>query len=171
MPKAVKRRVYMGIDPGTNGGIAVLSSDGSVIQCHKLPDTDSGVFDLIIKISLDTIEIGTRYCYLERVGGFMGDGRQNVASAHTMFNFGRGVGVIIGSLWASNTPYEEVMPKAWQKGIGMSPRTKVESSTQWKNRLKDEAQRLFPSENVTLAKADCLLIAEHLRRTREGIVS
>lgn len=43
-----------------------------------------------------------------------------------------------------------------------------ESETQWKNRLKAKAQQLFPQQEVTLATADALLIAEFGRRKRSG---
>ena len=35
-----------------------------------------------------------------------------------------------------------------------------ETPTQWKNKLKAEAQRLFPDIRVTLKTADALLILE-----------
>jgi len=58
----------------------------------------------------------------------------------------------------------EVKPKAWQHAMGISPRAKSDTPTQWKNKLKGAAQELFPNVKVTLATADALLIAEHCRR-------
>ncbi len=36
--------------------------------------------------------------------------------------------------------------------------------TAWKNRLKERAQRFFPTLKVTLATSDCLLILEYARK-------
>jgi hypothetical protein len=50
-----------------------------------------------------------------------------------------------------------VPPKKWQKVIGFQKRPGEEQRV-WKNRLKEEAQRRFPSVKVTLNNADALLI-------------
>jgi hypothetical protein len=51
------------------------------------------------------------------------------------------------------------------KGMGLGTKGKS-SKTEWKNKLKGEAQRLFPSEDVTLDTADALLILEYSKGVR-----
>ena len=72
------------------------------------------------------------------------------------------------ALIAAGIPFEEVIPRTWQKGVGITPRGKGETKTRFKNRLKAKASQLFPKVNVTLATADALLIAEFCRRKRTG---
>jgi hypothetical protein len=69
-----------------------------------------------------------------------------------------------------DVPCEEVLPSRWQQGLHISPRKKSEGRVLWKNRLKANAQRLFPeiADKITLATADALLLAEYCRRLRQG---
>ena len=46
-----------------------------------------------------------------------------------------------------------------QKHIGVGTRGGM-SKTEWKNKLKSEAQRRYPDQTVTLATADGLLIMD-----------
>ena len=77
-----------------------------------------------------------------------------------MFKFGRGVGVLIGALMAFGWRVIEVTPQKWQKHIGLGTRGSM-SKTEWKNKLKSEAQRRYPDLTVTLSTADALLIMEY----------
>jgi hypothetical protein len=93
-----------------------------------------------------------------------------------MFSFGDSVGFIRGILTASGVPFEQKVPRVWQKALGIAPRLierdatkkiiKEESKTDFKRRLKEKAEQLFPTVKVTLDVADSLLIAEFNKRTR-----
>lgn len=118
------------------------------------------------------------FAIIEKVGGFMGgteEGggdnpgkRKNIASGHTMFTFGASFGALRMCLIAAEIPYEEVLPRVWQRGLGIPARTKSEDRVQYKRRLKEVAQGLFPRQVITLATSDAILIAEFNRRKREG---
>jgi hypothetical protein len=56
-----------------------------------------------------------------------------------------------------------VRPQKWQGylSLGKSEGDK----TKWKNKLKQRAQSLFPSLDVTLATADALLLLEYGNKT------
>ena len=157
MPKIIKdQSVYMGIDPGKSGGIALLF-DNEVIAT-KMPETPADVLDWIRESASNCVAV------IEQVGGYTGEGQPGSA----MFNFGRGVGHLEMALLTCKIPTESVPPRKWQKALGISAKKKTETKTQWKNRLKSVAQRLFPSITVTLATSDALLIAEYCKRKREG---
>lgn len=151
---------YMGIDPGNNGGMAVLDADGHLLAVTKMPDTPSDALRWIREQSNNCVAV------LEQVGGYVGKGQPGSA----MFNFGRGFGNLEMALLACEVPFDLVQPRKWQKAMGVPVRKKNESKVHWKNRLKAVAQRLFPSENVTLAVADALLIAEYCRRLHRGMI-
>lgn len=147
------RGFYIGIDPGKNGGIAVMSVDGTVVDVAKMPSTPSGILDF-----LSSCKYGS-FCVLERVGGMPGNG------GSAMFNFGKGYGHLQMALLALGIPTEEVTPNKWEKTYQLGTSGKY-TKTEWKNRLKAKAQQLFPSlgKKITLATCDALLICEYGRR-------
>ena len=148
--------IYMGIDPGKNGGIAVLN--GNTVHPLKMPETPADLLTWLTAFPQGTIAV------IEQVGGYAGQGQPGSA----MFNFGKGVGHLEMALLACKIPFEQVTPQRWQKAMGISNRKKTETKTQWKNRIKAKAQQLFPGVDVTLAVADALLIAEYCRRKHQG---
>jgi len=91
--------------------------------------------------------------------------KQGVSST---FKFGRGYGFLRGCLVALGIPFEDVTPQTWMRALNVPPRRKNETKAQFKQRLRGVAQQLFPSEKITLATADALLIAEYCRRTSNG---
>lgn len=149
-------KTYVGIDPGASGGVVVLSDHGT--YCFPMPTTRADLWE-ILKTG-GPIE----FAAVEKVGGHVGKDQPG----SRMFEFGRNYGECLMALTAAEVPHEEVPPQRWQKSLGIAPRKKDESKTQWKNRLKARAQQLFPKVRVTLAVADALLIAEYCRRFREG---
>lgn len=144
---------YIGIDPGDQGGIAVLSADGSVVEVAKMPATPMDLLDFLSRHKDDS------FCVLERVGGMPGNG------GSAMFNFGKGYGHLQMALLALGIPTNDVTPNKWEKSFQLGSSGKY-GKTEWKNRLKAKAQQLFPSlgRKITLATCDALLIAEYGRR-------
>lgn len=150
---------YLGVDPGASGGLAVLRGTGELLSAVPILATDKDVLNWL------SDHLGyTALCngVLERVHSMPGQG---VAST---FKFGVSYGSLRMALAAAGIPFDEVNPAVWQKGVGIPPRKKTESRTDWKNRLKARAQQLFPGEKVTLATADALLIATFCMRKKTG---
>lgn len=145
-------KVIIGIDPGQSGGFAVLSS-GSV-RTVKMPETYADIYNTLAGI-IAGCSGKTVTAWLEDVGQGM-PGQSSKATA----TFARHIGHLEMALYALGIRTEMVRPQKWQKyysntiGKGSGLEKKV-----WKNKLKAEAQRLFPSVQVTLWNADALLIA------------
>lgn len=140
--------LFAGLDPGVNGGIAIVDNTGIVVRVSKMPATDQEVLDLFSWVPpRRTI---TR-AVIERVSS---SPQMGVVSA---FTFGKGYGALRMALTANLIPYEEVTPRRWQSALGCL--TKGD-----KNVSKARAQQLFPSIKVTHAIADALLLAEYCRR-------
>lgn len=161
--------LFVGIDPGASGGLAVLSDAGSVGMKPLGGLTDRDLWDWVLSVANDPARLrkpGGVFAVVEKVGGYLRTKAPQPGS--TMFNFGKGVGKLVMALTAAGVPYEEATPQQWQRVLGVTPRGKDEGNTAWKNRLKGHAQRLFPKVTVTLAVADALLIAEFCRRVRSG---
>ena len=137
----------IGLDPGTNGGIAWIT-DGKPCA-EKMPDTLQDLWELIVSISMNAGGGCTGiHAYLEQV---YSSPQQGVKSA---FTFGNGFGHLEMALTAAGIPFTRVRPQIWQKELGCL--TKGD-----KNITKQRAQELFPSIKVTHAIADALLIAKY----------
>lgn len=153
--KFFKHRKIIGIDPGVNGGIAVYSCDvKKIVEVAKMPGTPQELLTFLRVYKCNSV------CYLERVQGMPGN------SASAMFNFGRGFGQIEMALLALKIPYTEITPQKWQKELQLGHKGS-KTSTQWKNKLKERAQQLYPNLKITLATSDSLLIVEYGRLTEK----
>ena len=142
---------FLGIDPGANGGMAVIFS-------HDV-DAYSFASMSMYQISdfLEDVSERNPYTLIENVHSMPGQG---VASS---FTFGHGFGMLEGFLIGAGIPYDRVTPQKWQKDFGLY-KLPDETKTAKKNRHKELAQKLFPTLKVTHATADALLIAEYCRR-------
>jgi hypothetical protein len=69
----------------------------------------------------------------------------------------RNVGFLQGVAMAEGFELHLLQPQKWMAKLSLKKRPQ-EEQRHWKNRLKEEAQRRFPSLKVTLANADALLI-------------
>lgn len=143
--------IYIGIDPGKSGAMAVISE-----KLHKqlvIPfDEQKYIAKMRICIGLDC-----RVC-LEHVGAMPGQG------VTSMFNFGQNFGYIKGLLEAFQIPYELVRPQKWKKEFGI---------TGDKNSSVEVCKRLFPGVSLRRTErcrkdddgmAEALLMAEYARR-------
>lgn len=148
-------KIYIGIDPGKNGGIAVLNTDGSVREVTAMPQTPRDIIDF-----LTAYKEGSR-CVLEDVGHGM-PGQSSKATA----TFARHNGHLEAALLALQIPTEKVTPQKWIKAYQLRKK-KEQDKNDWKNTLKAKAQSIFPQlgKKVTLKTCDALLIAEYARRT------
>lgn len=143
--------VFIGVDPGASGAIAVLDEDGKFIDVFKAGDAEMDVVR-----NMARHEHYKMRAMIERVHSMP---KQGVASS---FKFGQSYGFLRGILTANLIPFEEVQPAKWQRAMGC--RTKGD-----KNVTKQKAGQLFPSVKVAHWNADALLIAEYCRRFHLGI--
>lgn len=148
------KNIVIGIDPGNAGGVAVLK--GNQLFTYKMPSTYPDIFSLLsgIKAAYAPANIT---CVMERVGtGIPGQSSKATAT------FARHCGHLEMALYALGIPTEEVTPQKWQKAYSNSIGTaKGLTKTEWKNKLKGLAQRLYPTEKVTLNTADAILLAHY----------
>lgn len=145
--------IYIGIDPGKDGAMALIDPEQGIEQIFPF---DRKVYaDALSEISYFPREC---ICCLERVGAMPGQG------VTSMFKFGENFGFIQGLLTAYSIPYELVTPQRWKKVFGV---------TKDKNSSIDVCKRLFPSvklRRTNRCKADhdgmaeALLMAEYARR-------
>ena len=153
-------KTTIGIDPGTNGGIAWITDGKPCVE--KMPDTLQDLWELIVSISMNSEVGGTKiHTYLEEVHvapsfAKSANGKENSIrmGSKSAFTFGRGYGNLEMALTAAGIPFTRVRPQVWQKELGCLTKGN-------KNVSKRKAQELFPSLKITHATADALLIATY----------
>lgn len=152
-------RYVIGVDPGSMGGVAILDTQGGEMTTVRMPETFPDIFNLFRNIVSDCGS-GNVVAYLENVGHGM-PGQSSSATA----KFARHNGHLEMALYAAGIRTEMVTPQKWQRSYSNSVGTsKGMEKAAWKNKLKGEAQRLYPSVKVTLWNADAILIANYGRK-------
>jgi crossover junction endodeoxyribonuclease RuvC len=170
MPSIPKsERCYLGVDPGKSGGFAIIQGT-KLVQYQPMPDSDLDLFHYVRDVTKQFEDLTG---VIERVHSMPGEGHVGV------FSFGENYGKLQMAVTANHIPYEKITPRTWQKGIGVQAKDKKESKPQFKERLRQLAQQLFPylelwnrprSLGLQRSVCDAMLIAEFCRRKSEGIV-
>lgn len=149
------KSLFIGIDPGKNGGIACIDTETKIV--YTIPYNDKALIDLCRDEGYggNTEHI---MCCLEKVGAMP---KQGVVS---MFNFGHSVGYIKGVLESFRIPYQEITPLKWKREFGL---------TSNKAASVDVCSKLFPDIDLLATPkskkphdgmAEALLMAEYARR-------
>ena len=151
------KRIYIGIDPGINGGIAILENR-EVVLAFKPPTKKVLVnkkekkeidFDLVCQ---EFEAFTDSVCYIEKSQPMS---KQGVTS---MFNYGVGYGSYKGILTALKIPFQEIRPQTWKKEFDLTSDKSLSILT---------AECLFPKIKFKKTHdgiAEALLIAEYARR-------
>jgi hypothetical protein len=145
------------IDPGLSGGLA-YKRDGQPAQAVAMPATEGDLVNVLRDIAEEADEV---VAIVEEVGGYIGKAQPGSSA----FKFGRNFGFILGVLQTLGVRVELVRPQKWQKTLSLGSASGCASKTEWKNKLKAVAQRLYPHLKLTLATADALLILDYALRT------
>ena len=141
--------IYLGIDPGKKGGIAVI--DGGT--ANAAPYSDTELMQICNRLHKDTARAA-----IEKVHAMPGQG------VTSMFSFGQSVGYIKGVLEANGIAYQEIPPQTWKKEFGLNTD---------KQKSIDVCRRLFPAVSLRATPrcttdhdgmAEALLIAEYAKR-------
>lgn len=172
---AVDLKVYIGIDPGLSGVLAVmLEKPGARLEInsyrtptmHVAKKSGKGKvhrYNLPMMLGLLKMFSGARVIAgLEELSGRPGQSSQSV------FGMGRGFGVWEMALSAAQISMVPIPPQTWKKALGvMGKPGQDDKSRKAESVLK--AQQLFPWVDFPLVtdhnKADAVLIAEYVRRT------
>lgn len=136
---------YLCIDPGANGGWA-YNGNGAFLQGgnDELVDLYPGVDTTVV---------------IEKVPAFVGP-----IPASASFKLGYSYGWIVGLWQGRGFKVVLVTPQEWQKTMGVGTKGKATTS-EWKNKLKAEAQRRFPLvEKITLKTADAFCLLSHAQQ-------
>ena len=164
----MKHSRVIGIDPGVTGAIALLQNgnyqgvwDMPVITDSNGKKTPSGhaLAELLRDHKPDLVVIEKVNAMPSAPGK---DGKRRTMGAQSMFNFGRGFGVIDASTQILKLPTVYVTPAVWKRKCGLINAKKAIH--------RELATDLFPQAASELrlkkhhGRADALLIARHGHR-------
>lgn len=149
---------YLGIDPGADGGFAVLGNGPAPVIADVFPTLGAGIDWATWSTRLG--HYGVTVAVVEKVHSMPGQG------VRSMFSMGHNLGMIEGILIARHIPYLLVAPQTWKRVILRdSDRDKAAAIAFCRRAWPDTDLRR--SERARLAhdgKADALCIAEYCRR-------
>lgn len=176
-------RTFISVDPGGAGAIAWSNRQGVFVE--EMPATRRDTISLVQKALEDAVD---PIAYMEKVSPFIPDGGASMMFEYGRKV--ERVGCILEILdiriieivprtWQNELRLgksERIPPPRMPKGL--SPAQKVawratnkvaidaarvhnaKAKRDWKNKLKDEAQRRFPKQNITLKTCDALLLLD-----------
>jgi hypothetical protein len=168
--------MILGIDPGKEGAVVLLSGDGKEIIPFTMPVIGKELDrQTLLKNLISIGQTYNPYVYVENVHAIHG------CSAASTFSFGYVCGALHTAIEAARLSYTLVSPKTWQKemfqGIPVlrkpAPKGKKRGPVDTKKMALIAAQRLFPTidlrasircKNPHEGIVDALLIAEYGRR-------
>lgn len=142
----------IGIDPGTNGGIAVLRPNQQ-LQTIKMPKDLSelrGYLSYIKEITKSPI------VFLEKVQLRDDDVKANPGKAFRIQQLLMSFQRLKDFIEVEGIPYILMHPISWQHTLKL--RKQAESKTERKNRYKEAAEYYYPGLKATLWNADAVLI-------------
>lgn len=154
------RLIYIGIDPGISGAIALLTPQKELIETHFMPIMKLGKANRVNAADLARIlrMAGRGYAIVERVSAMPGQG------VVSMFSFGHAAGVAEAVLATLGIPYELVTPQRWKRHFGLIGLEKDAS--------RAKAIQLYPKASLSRKKdvgiADAILLARYGVETCEG---
>lgn len=150
--------VILGIDPGKSGCIAAINDQDGItfVEFYDMPILDNDYNEDGIADILEVFARKTHHVFIEKVHAMPGQG------VTSMFNFGKGFGIIRGILATLKMNRTFITPQSWKKELMEGIKDKDAS--------RSRAIQLFPHSSLKLCRkkdvgrSDALLIAEYGRR-------
>ena len=154
--------LYMGIDVGSSGSISLMTPDGKLYSVEKLIKRDKEddvsfeqqIYDQFVKYEGVNMKV-----VVERIWSRPGNNSTRAFTSGRMY--GSIMTCLVGLGSTAEVEVEHPTPQKWQKWYNWPEKSTKYSYDDWKRLMKDKAQVLFPEEDVTLWKADSLLIANY----------
>jgi len=161
----MKKKYIIGVDPGNNGGVAIIDTMGNIIKTMKItPDKENGgihVKDILMFINenLHGNEKDWLQIVIEDVHAIFG------TSAKSNFIFGRNLGELLGFVKLIEIDYSRITPQKWQKIVwNDSDIVKKEKGKDTKKTTLNAVKRIYPKD------VDKLLATKRSKVPHDGIV-
>jgi hypothetical protein len=165
--------LYVGVDPGWSGGIAVIDGQGKLLQATPSPDNFQDFYEMVRQIRwLKKFTYTPIKTALEKVHSMPQQG------APSTFKFGQSYGAwqmvlaVMAVEHDDGWSREDVTPQAWQKAIKFPQKKRTPNDR--KKDLLEFARNLYPkfdwptTQKDRFAICDAILIATYLYRKDNG---
>lgn len=176
---SVSTMLYIGIDPGVAGGLVALGENG-MVTATPMPTTERDIAEWLKERLACCRSNNQIRVFLEQQiprPTFLGVDSQGRPKRSilksTCLLYGHYT-MLRGMLIAFGLPFQEVLPQAWMKELGIATgKKKKVADSQWKDSLRGKAQQLCPqlplwseprTKGKQLAIADAVLIALFCQR-------
>jgi crossover junction endodeoxyribonuclease RuvC len=158
METLMPKEIFIGIDPGISGAIAVLDGDGEIVQIFDMPIVELKIGNAIKKrvspqsivSELHLFKNDDVHAVIEQVNAMPGQG------VTSMFSFGKTAGILEGILAGMVFPYSHVIPGRWKKHHNLNAS---------KDAARELAMRTWPS------KADLFKLKKHDGRAEAALIA
>jgi hypothetical protein len=156
--------MFIGIDPGQGGSVAVIDPAGALVALYDTPVLTLRVargtkqcYDIPGMVALLRPYAGAGlHVFIEESQAMPGQGTRS------MFTIGYGYGLWLGILAALQIPYTPVRPHVWKKALGLG---------RDKEQARLRAQQLYPGADLRRKKdhgrAESLLLAWYGNKVRQ----
>jgi hypothetical protein len=149
--------ISIGVDPGSSSGAIAIIRDGNLVIHGMNRKTEQQIERVFYETLLDKGFQTNMFGVIEKVSAMKGQG------VSSTFKFGMNYGFLRACLVANRIPFRDFIPRVWQKEFSMTKK-KNESGPQWKERLLNVAQNLYPDTEIPLYAGDAVLLS-HIART------
>lgn len=167
--------IYIGVDPGISGALAVLDGDTNEVEFFDTPcvtikvgksmKNEQNAAQIVLMLQSVTAN-QEALVTIEKVQAMPGGGERSMG-ATSAFSFGKGFGMWLGILAALQLPFEQVHPMTWKSKMMFGAAKEKDAS-------RVRAMEMFPkaAKHLNLKKhhgrADALLLAAYGRKTHEN---
>ncbi|WP_018935670.1 MULTISPECIES: hypothetical protein [unclassified Thioalkalivibrio] len=152
-------KLYLGIDPGATGCLALLDTQSEYVEHLLMPTTKTGkrsrVSGAAVGAWLAEYSGRIAHVFVERVGARPGE------SPHAAFSFGHSAGLVEGVIAAAGLPVTLVTPQVWKRHAGLTGSNK--------DSARSRAVQLYPGVRDLDQKAKGQALADALLIGRYGV--
>ena len=157
-------KTIVAIDPGLSGGVAVRWFGKT--DCWPMPETQGDLLERLRDVAAGPrVEGGMNWsvCWRRSAGSPARRSRARRCSGSASISG-------LSRAWSRRLEIRLVLvrPQVWQKGFGLGTASACGSKTEWKNKLKAEAQRRFPHLHRDPQDSGCAAHSRVHDRERTG---
>jgi crossover junction endodeoxyribonuclease RuvC len=113
--------VFLAVDPGAGGALAFFRPAAGTLEIIDMPIVEvkrgmkmkNEISPQMLAALIDARTSGLEMAIVEKVGAMPGQG------SSSMYQFGRGVGMIEGVIASTRVPITYVTPQKWQRDLGV----------------------------------------------------
>ena len=154
MNNEIHPKIFIGIDPGKNGGVAVINEvpNFETTIAFKCPNTPRDMAYSLMATIPEKVSYDDVLVTIEHVHAMPGNG------VVSMFSFGQNLGHWEGILGSFELEIEYVGPRTWMSHYDCKPNMDKKDRKRY---LRGIAENLFPNVKMTFNISDALLIANY----------